>query len=250
MKLILISLQKAAFKKIIGKRLKFRRKKKGKQKSENRAKKALKTISIILGAFVACWTPYHILAIIAGFCPTCINVHIYMFSYFVCYLNSPINPFCYAASNQQFMNAFKRIMRGDLSMKWTKESFWNSGSENNIELAFWNLKLESNKKKWAKNFNDDVSFLWIWNKGHSDYGKEHLKYYQNILSPISINKLYSIFRLKIAVENDNISLMLASQIPTLIQTHKMWFSSFFACQAGVFFKSFIANLYLKELEDL
>lgn len=100
----------------IGKRIRFR-KKKDKLKSENRARKALKTISIILGAFAACWTPYHVIAIIASFCPACINVHLYMFSYFLCYLNSPINPFCYAASNMQFKNAFKRIMKGDLSMK-------------------------------------------------------------------------------------------------------------------------------------
>ena len=36
----------------IGKRIRFRRKKKEKLKTENRAKKALKTISLILGAFV------------------------------------------------------------------------------------------------------------------------------------------------------------------------------------------------------
>lgn len=101
----------------IGKRIRFRRKKKEKIKTENRAKKALKTISLILGAFVTCWTPYHILAIVSSFCPSCINVHIYMLSYFLCYANSPINPFCYAASNQQFKNTFKRIMKGDLSFK-------------------------------------------------------------------------------------------------------------------------------------
>ena len=110
------SKQKKDIMRKIGKRIRFR-KKKDKFKAENRAKKALKTISVILGAFVACWTPYHVFAIIASFCPTCINVHLYMFSYFLCYLNSPINPFCYAASNQQFKNAFKRIMKGDLSMK-------------------------------------------------------------------------------------------------------------------------------------
>ena len=100
----------------IGKKIRLRRKK-DKQKTENRAKKALKTISFILGAFVTCWTPYHIIAIVASFCPTCINVHLYMLSYFLCYLNSPVNPFCYAAANQQFKNAFKRIMTGDLSLK-------------------------------------------------------------------------------------------------------------------------------------
>ena len=101
----------------IGKKIRLRRKKDNKQKTENRAKKALRTISFILGAFVTCWTPYHIIAIVASFCPSCINIHLYMVSYFLCYLNSPVNPFCYAAANQQFKNAFKRIMTGDLSLK-------------------------------------------------------------------------------------------------------------------------------------
>ena len=102
----------------IGKRIRFRRRKKEKiRRTENRAKKALRTISVILGAFVACWTPYHVIAIVASFSPMSVNIHLYMFSYFLCYLNSPINPFCYAASNQQFKNAFKRIMRGDYMRK-------------------------------------------------------------------------------------------------------------------------------------
>ena len=61
----------------LGKKIRLRRKK-DKQKTENRAKKALRTISFILGAFVTCWTPYHIIAIVASFCPSCINVHLYM----------------------------------------------------------------------------------------------------------------------------------------------------------------------------
>ncbi|EFX83227.1 hypothetical protein DAPPUDRAFT_48172 [Daphnia pulex] len=109
----------------IGKRIKGRRKKaagageeRQKSKSENRARKALRTISFILGAFVACWTPYHILALVEGFCakPPCTNSHLYMFSYFLCYANSPMNPFCYALANQQFKKTFMRILRGDLHM--------------------------------------------------------------------------------------------------------------------------------------
>ncbi|XP_012288834.1 muscarinic acetylcholine receptor gar-2 [Orussus abietinus] len=112
------------FVKSIGKRLKAKTQRKdptmGRQKSktENRARKAFRTISFILGAFVACWTPYHILALVEGFCanPPCINGHIYMFSYFLCYANSPMNPFCYALANQQFKKTFTRILKGDLHM--------------------------------------------------------------------------------------------------------------------------------------
>ncbi|XP_047510578.1 muscarinic acetylcholine receptor M1 isoform X2 [Pieris napi] len=112
------------FVKSIGKKFKVRRSKRDglfpsigrqKSKSENRARKAFRTISFILGAFVVCWTPYHILALVEGFCtePPCINQHLYMFSYFLCYANSPINPFCYALANQQFKKTFMRLLKGD-----------------------------------------------------------------------------------------------------------------------------------------
>ncbi|XP_069194047.1 muscarinic acetylcholine receptor gar-2 [Procambarus clarkii] len=78
--------------KSLGKKIRFKKKKKEpeekKSKSQNRANKALKTISVIMGAFVACWTPYHIIAIMESFC-LCTNSHVYMFFYFLCYANSP-----------------------------------------------------------------------------------------------------------------------------------------------------------------
>lgn len=115
---------KRALMKSIGKRLKGKKNsdKNGlgrqKSKSENRARKAFRTISFILGAFVACWTPYHILALVEGFCadPPCTNEHLFMFTYFLCYANSPMNPFCYALANQQFKKTFTRILKGDLHM--------------------------------------------------------------------------------------------------------------------------------------
>ncbi|KAI1280661.1 Muscarinic acetylcholine receptor gar-2 [Halotydeus destructor] len=94
----------------------LKKEKRTKSKSENRARKALRTISFILGAFVICWTPYHINALIEGFCSKkegCVNHHFFYFTYFLCYANSPINPFCYALANQQFKRTFYRILRGD-----------------------------------------------------------------------------------------------------------------------------------------
>lgn len=110
------------FVKTIGKRLKGKGRSSGgsrqKSKSENRARKAFRTISFILGAFVACWTPYHILALVEGFCanPPCTNEHLFMFSYFLCYANSPMNPFCYALANHQFKKTFTRLLKGDFHM--------------------------------------------------------------------------------------------------------------------------------------
>ncbi|CAF1087855.1 unnamed protein product [Rotaria sp. Silwood1] len=90
-----------------------------KSKSQNRARKALRTITFILGAFVVCWTPWHIYSAIHSLCESCKQNWIFsnpMFHcfYFLCYLNSPINPFCYALANQQFKKTFTRILKLDL----------------------------------------------------------------------------------------------------------------------------------------
>jgi len=88
---------------------------------ENRARKSLRTITSILGAFVLCWTPWHILSLVIGFCSDSASCSVpsalYDLSYWLCYLNSPINPFCYALANDQFKKAFIRILRMDWKRK-------------------------------------------------------------------------------------------------------------------------------------
>lgn len=79
-----------------------------KSRSENRARKALRTITFILGAFVLCWTPWHVLTLLGFQSST-----LYDISYWLCYMNSPINPFCYAFVNVQFRKTFIRIFKCD-----------------------------------------------------------------------------------------------------------------------------------------
>ncbi|CAF0715455.1 unnamed protein product [Brachionus calyciflorus] len=90
---------------------------KRKTKHENRARKALRTITFILGAFMCCFAPWHVVSIYNSFCPNCFDSnlyhHFFYSCYFLCYLNSPINPFMYALANQQFKKTFFRILKGD-----------------------------------------------------------------------------------------------------------------------------------------
>ncbi|VDO97541.1 unnamed protein product [Soboliphyme baturini] len=86
-------------------------------KAERRARRAFRTITVIVGTFALFWSPYYIVATIYGFCPKCVPSPLFLTSYYLCYLNSSFNPFAYAFANRSFRRTFIRILRGDLLCK-------------------------------------------------------------------------------------------------------------------------------------
>ena len=82
-------------------------------------RKAAKTLSAILLVFLLTWTPYNVLAVMKGILGPDLSDQIipemlWDIAYCLCYINSTINPFCYALCNAAFRRTYIRI----LSCKW------------------------------------------------------------------------------------------------------------------------------------
>lgn len=94
-----------------------KQKKSSSEKKQDR--KAAKTLSAILLAFIVTWTPYSVLVVINGLLgKQSADKHIpdilWQFSYYLCYINSTVNPVLYALCNAAFRRTYVRI----LSCKW------------------------------------------------------------------------------------------------------------------------------------
>lgn len=79
-----------------------------------RERKAAKTLAIITGAFVVCWLPFFILALVLPLCKDNCNISDYVMSFasWLGYFNSALNPVLYTIFNPEFRQAFKVILCG------------------------------------------------------------------------------------------------------------------------------------------
>ncbi|KAL1138169.1 hypothetical protein AAG570_009861 [Ranatra chinensis] len=92
-------------------------KRKNKEAADSkRERKAAKTLAIITGAFVVCWLPFFIMAILLPLCNmyNACELNDYLFAFFLWlgYFNSTLNPIIYTIFSPEFRHAFKRILCG------------------------------------------------------------------------------------------------------------------------------------------
>ncbi|CAJ0592095.1 unnamed protein product [Cylicocyclus nassatus] len=89
-----------------------RKSEKERKKNERKQEgKAAKTLSAILAAFIVTWTPYNVIVCYEAFFPHTLPEYLFTGSYFLCYINSTINPLCYALCNARFRHTYRRILR-------------------------------------------------------------------------------------------------------------------------------------------
>ncbi|XP_005394808.1 PREDICTED: 5-hydroxytryptamine receptor 1D [Chinchilla lanigera] len=80
--------------------------------SAARERKATKTLGIILGAFIICWLPFFVVSLVLPICRDSCWIHPALFDFFTWlgYLNSLINPIIYTVFNEDFRQAFQRVV--------------------------------------------------------------------------------------------------------------------------------------------
>lgn len=72
--------------------------------------KAAKTLAVVMGAFIACWSPFIITMLVVVSCADCVPGEVASIMKWLHYSNSAVNPIIYTVLNRHFRAAFRRIL--------------------------------------------------------------------------------------------------------------------------------------------
>jgi len=85
----------------------------------NRERRVTFLLKCILLCFIVLWLPYSLIVVIVAMTNVYLPESIWNLSYWLCYLNSTANPFCYGLCNENFRRTFKIIVT---TRWWTRKS--------------------------------------------------------------------------------------------------------------------------------
>ncbi|XP_070541562.1 5-hydroxytryptamine receptor 1F-like [Ptychodera flava] len=144
----------------LSKRSGFGKSKQGNRISVSGERKAAKTLGVIMGAFILCWLPFFIVALLRPFCKCTISQVLNGCLLWLGYVNSLLNPIIYAMLNRDFRKPFQYL----LTCRW--KDLTKVSRNKSVKLALKLMaeeRLEQNKsshgneKELTSHSNGDIN---------------------------------------------------------------------------------------------